>query len=72
MIRATVTLVDHSTEAEGATYDEWGHQHEIELDQFGVLIHHGRDARTFYPWPSVVRIEFAPCRCIRCAERPAA
>lgn len=72
MIRATVTVRASDPDTGADFYQEHAHEHEVEFDQLGVWVQWSRNSRVFFPWGSVVRVEYGPCRCSACKPAVAA
>jgi hypothetical protein len=71
LLGATVLIRQRDPEAapeESGYVEEFVHAAWIERDDFGITLDWGGGRRTFVPWASVVRIEYAWCRCRDCSR----
>ncbi len=47
---------------------EWGHAETYWSDETGCWFDWGGDARSYFPWSSVLRVEHERCRCFTCTR----
>lgn len=47
---------------------EWVHAVNAEMDETGISFHwdDGSEGSSFFPWPSVLRVDREPCFCGEC------
>jgi hypothetical protein len=65
--RATVVIRQRDREAEDGYQREWTHAADLEENAYGVTVRWPQDGcEVLIPWPSIVRIDFEPCRCSDC------
>jgi hypothetical protein len=64
--RATIILQQADRDADSGYVEEWCHEQDLELGELGVTIRWDRSYRSFIPWASIIRVDFAPCSCADC------
>lgn len=74
--RVTVVLNRPELEPEGEPryLAEWGHETNYSTDEDGCHLDWGDGYSSYFPWPSVLRVDWEPCECVTCqrtAERAA-
>lgn len=73
--RVTVTIRqrvgDYEVYDNGGYTTEWVHDEDFGAytpDELGVRLDWSGGARTFVPWHSVIRVDYAPCNCMECQQ----
>jgi hypothetical protein len=71
-VRVAVVLRERDPEEPDTFVSEWVHEHEYSADDEGIRLDWGYGIETFFPWSSVLRVDWSPCTCIQCGEVRAA